>query len=34
MPSKANLAIYQGDDYAAAVTVLNGSDAPPDLTGY
>ena len=34
MPSKANLAIYQGDDYAAVVTVLNGSDAPPDLAGY
>ena len=34
MPSKANLAIYQGDDYAAVVTVMNGSATPPDLTGY
>lgn len=34
MPSQANLAIYQGDDYAAVVTVSNGSTAPPDLTGY
>jgi hypothetical protein len=30
MPSKADLAIYQGDDYAAVVTV----DGVPDLTGY
>jgi hypothetical protein len=34
MASKANLAIYQGDDYAAVVTVTN--TAPPDqvLAGY
>jgi hypothetical protein len=34
VPSKANLAIYQGDDYAAVVTVSNGGADPPDLTGY
>jgi hypothetical protein len=35
MPSKADLNIYQGDDYAAVVTVSNGS-TPPDqvLAGY
>jgi hypothetical protein len=32
MPSKANLAIYQGDDYAAVVAVLDSSGAPADLT--
>jgi hypothetical protein len=30
VPNKANLAIYQGDDYAAVVTV----DGLPDLTGF
>jgi hypothetical protein len=34
MPSTANLAIYQGDDYAAIVTVNDGSGTSPDLTGY
>ena len=34
MPSSANIAIYQGDDYAAVVTVTDGSDTPPALTGY
>lgn len=34
MPSVANLEIYQGDDYAAVVTVTNGTPTPPDLTGY
>ena len=34
VPSKANLAIYQGDDYSAVVTVANGNGLPPDLTGY
>jgi hypothetical protein len=34
VPSKANLAIYQGDDYAAVVTIVNGTTTPPDLTGY
>jgi hypothetical protein len=34
MVSKANLAIYQGDDFAAVVTVYNGTATPPDLTGY
>ncbi len=33
MPNKANLAIYQGDDYSAVVTVLSDG-APADLTGY
>jgi hypothetical protein len=33
MPGTANLAIYQGDDYAAVVTVMQGS-GPADLTGY
>jgi hypothetical protein len=33
MPSTANLAIYQGDDFAAVVTVTNGTPTPPDLTG-
>lgn len=34
MPSRADLQIYQGDDYAATVTVSNG--LPPDqvLVGY
>jgi hypothetical protein len=34
VPSSADLAIYQGDDYAATVTVTDGSNTPPDLTGY
>ena len=33
MPQFANLGIYQGDDFSAVVTVLNGRD-PADLTGY
>lgn len=34
LPSKANLDIYQGDDYTAVVTVTNGNGQAPDLTGY
>lgn len=35
VPGKANLAIYQGDDYAATVTVTDGDTGQPaDLTGY
>lgn len=34
MPSKADLKIYAGDDYAANVEVLNADDSPADLTGY
>lgn len=34
VPGKANLAIYQGDDYAALVTVQNADRTPADLTGY
>ena len=34
MPGSADLVIYQGDDYAAVVTVTDGSNTPPDLTGY
>lgn len=33
MPSVANLALYQGDDYAATVAVSDGS-GPAILTGY
>lgn len=33
MPGKANLVLYQGDDYAAVVTVSNGGGSL-DLTGY
>jgi hypothetical protein len=33
MPDRANLDIYQGDDYAAVVTVFNGTNLA-DLTGY
>lgn len=29
-----NLAIYQGDDWAAMVSVLNSDGSIPDLTGY
>jgi hypothetical protein len=31
---QANLDIYQGDDYAADVTVLNADGSAADLTGY
>lgn len=34
MLTPANLAIYQGDDWAAAVNVLNADGTPADLTGY
>src|SRR5215469_14185589 len=34
MPGNVNLAIYQGDDYQAQVTVLNADGSIPDLTGY
>ena len=34
LPDQANLAIYQGDDYAAIVTVLDASGAAFDLAGY
>lgn len=34
MPSRADLAIYQGDDYAATVDVLDSTGASADLTGY
>jgi hypothetical protein len=31
---KADLAIYQGDDYAAVVLVTNAANQPADITGY
>jgi hypothetical protein len=34
MASEAHLEVYQGDDYAADVTVLDGAGLPADLTGY
>lgn len=34
LPSQANLVIYQGDDYAAVVTVVGSQGAAVDLTGY
>lgn len=34
MASQVDLEIYQGDDYAAEVTVLNEDGTPADLTGY
>lgn len=35
MPGKADLAIYQGDDYTGLVQVYDGnSTKPADLTGY
>jgi hypothetical protein len=34
MPGLANLSIYQGDDYAALVTVAGTAGAAVDLTGY
>ena len=33
MPSKADLSIYQGDDYGAEVSVLNADGSAADLTG-
>lgn len=34
MPDRANLSIYQGDDYAAVVTVTNGLPPEEVLAGY
>lgn len=34
MAKTATLNIYQGDDYAAVVTVLDSNGQPADLTGY
>lgn len=34
MPSQANLSVFQGDDYSAAVTVTYTTGQPADLTGY
>jgi hypothetical protein len=34
MLNKANLMIYQGDDYQGTVTVSDGTGTPPDLSGY
>ena len=34
MASRADLAIYQGDDWAALVSVLDGTGAAVDITGY
>ena len=34
MPDLADLLIYQGDDYSAVVTVTDGTNTPPDLSGY
>jgi hypothetical protein len=34
MPGKADLLIYEGDDYSATVTVTNATTTPPDLTGF
>jgi hypothetical protein len=34
MPDKADLALYQGDDYAARVTVQDTAGNPADITGY
>src|SRR5262245_51067592 len=33
-PAVAHLYVYQGDDYAATVTVSNGDGTPADLSGY
>ena len=33
MPSKADLSIYQGDDYGAEVSVFNADGSAADLTG-
>jgi len=34
MTTRADLVIYQGDDYAAAVSVVRADGTPADLTGY
>jgi hypothetical protein len=34
MPQRANLTVYQGDDWAAAIAVQNADGTPADLTGY
>jgi hypothetical protein len=34
MVKRANLQIYQGDDYVATVTVKNADGTPADLSGY
>lgn len=34
LSAKADLAIYQGDDYAAEVTVRDAAKVPVDITGY
>lgn len=34
MPNTTNLSIYQGDDFAADITVNNEDGTPADLTGY
>ena len=34
MPDQADLDIYQGDDYAATVSVLDAAGNPVDLAGY
>jgi hypothetical protein len=34
MVGAADLEVYQGDDYAATVTVANVTGTTPDLTGY
>jgi len=34
MPNPADLSIYQGDDWAATVTVTHQDLSPVDLTGY
>ena len=34
MPARADLDIYQGDDYEATVTVSNEDGSAADLTGY
>lgn len=34
MAGQANLDIYQGDDYAASVTVRNADNTAADITGY
>lgn len=33
MPNRANLAIYQGDDYGAVASITDETGAPADLTG-
>ena len=34
MAAKADLDIYQGDDYAAIVSVQNADGSPADISGY